>query len=356
MHLIHIIPGGLATAAVCRDTPPHLILHDEHTEFLHLLAQLLDVVADDAVVDVHVSAVVEQVQGAFHIDFQSRGNMVGFFLILLEQGIVQVLKDGHILRAGVRKIFAVDQMHTAINDGFFHRQQPFFAAYHQFTQRKNKVGFQRKRIIFLRIVGIDVHGIDELGTVGADFDDLTLQTIHQWRVFAFGIVHNNIIVRHQKSVCDFTLCRETFAASRSAEDQTIGVLQLLPVHHDKVVGQGVQAVIQAFFARLVQFLCGERNEDGGTAGGQPSLNLDLEVCQRQAAHQPLLLLEIQPTEITVVLLGNTGCLKDVVFQLLLCAPGVQNEECHQKHSLVLALQFLQKSLGISAVGCQIRRK
>jgi len=33
---------------------------------------------------VHIGAVVEQVQGAFHIDFQCGGNVVGFFLVLLE--------------------------------------------------------------------------------------------------------------------------------------------------------------------------------------------------------------------------------------------------------------------------------
>ncbi len=86
--------------------------------------------------------------------------------------------------------------------------------------------------------------------------------------FAFGVIHDNIIVRHQKGVCDFTLCRETFAGAGSTENQAIGVLQLLPVHHDKVVGQGVQAVIQTFFAGLVQFLRGERDEDGGAAGGK----------------------------------------------------------------------------------------
>ena len=175
---------------------------------------------------------VEQVQTALDVDLQCGGNMVGFFLGLLEQGIVQVLKDGHILRAGVRKIFAVDQMHTAVDDGFLHRQQPFFAAHHQFTQRKNKVSFQGKRIIFLRIVGVDVHGIDELGAVGADFDDLTFQPIHQRRILSLWIVHNNIIVRHQKSVCDFTLCRETFARAGSTQNQAIGIFQLLPVHHD----------------------------------------------------------------------------------------------------------------------------
>ena len=128
---------------------------------------------------------VEQVQTTLDVDLQCGGNMVGFFFVLLEQGVVQVLKDGHILRAGVRKIFAVDQMHTAVNDGFLHRQQPFLAAHHQFAQRKDKVSFQGKRVIFLGVVGIDVHGVDKLGAVGADFDDLTLQTIHQRRVIGW---------------------------------------------------------------------------------------------------------------------------------------------------------------------------
>ena len=171
----------------------------------------------------------------------------------------------------------------------------------------------------------------------------------------FRVADDNIIVRHQKSVGDLTLCRETFARTGSAQNQAIGVFQLLAVHHDKVVGQGVQAVIQAFFARLVQFLCGERNEDGRAAGGQPSLNFDLTVSQRQAAHQSLFLLEIQTAQVAVVLLSDGACLKDVVFQFLLRAPSVQNEERYQKHSLVLALQLFQKSLCISAVGRQIRR-
>ena len=51
-----------------------------------------------------------------------------------------------------------------------------------------------------------------------------------------------------------------------------------------------------------------------------------------------------------MLLGNGTGLKDVVFQLLLRAPGVQHQKSDEEHPLVLALQFLQKSLGISAVG------
>ena len=62
----------------------------------------------------------------------------------------------------------------------------------------------------------------------------------------------------------------------------------------------------------------------------------------------LLLLEIKAAQVAVVLLGDGAGLKDVVFQLLLRAPGVQHQKSDEEHPLVLALQFLQKSLGISA--------
>ena len=41
--------------------------------------------------------------------------------------------------------------------------------------------------------------------------------------FAFGVVHNNIIVCHEKCVGDFTFCRETFAGAGSAEDKAIRI-------------------------------------------------------------------------------------------------------------------------------------
>ena len=173
--------------------------------------------------------------------------------------------------------------------------------------------------------------------------------------FAFGVVHDNIIVCDQKGVCNFTLCRETFAGAGSAEDKAIGIFQLFSVHHDEVVGKCVQAVIQAFFSALIQFLCGKRNENGSAAGGQAALNLDLIVGQRQRGHKPLLLLVVQSAQIAVVFLRDGTGLKNVVFQFLLSAASVKDEECHQKHPFILALQFFQQGFGIPAIGCQIGR-
>ena len=61
--------------------------------------------------------------------------------------------------------------------------------------------------------------------------------------FAFGVVDDNIIIRHQKGICDFTLCRETFARTGSAKDKPIWIFQLLSVHHNQIIGQCVQTII-----------------------------------------------------------------------------------------------------------------
>jgi len=194
-----------------------------------------------------------------------------------------------------------------------------------------------------------------LGAVGADFDDLTFQPVHQRRVFAFGIIDNNIIVRHQKRIGNFTLCRETFTGAGSTQNQAIRVFQLLAIHHNQVVGQSIQTVVQRFFSALVQFLRGKGDEDSRAAGGQSPLNFDLAVCQRQRGHKPLLLLEIQPAQIAVVLLGDGAGLKDIVFQLLLRAPSVQHQKSDEEHPLVLALQLFEQSFRIPSVSCQIGR-
>ena len=73
----------------------------------------------------------------------------------------------------------------------------------------------------------------------------------------------------------------------------LGFFQLFAVNHNQVVGQGVQAIIQAFLAVVEQLLRGKRHKNRRAAGGQTPLDLDLAVCQRQAAHQPLLLLKIK---------------------------------------------------------------
>ena len=66
----------------------------------------------------------------------------------------------------------------------------------------------------------------------------------------FRVTDDNIITGKQKAVGDFSFCAKGLATSRCPKYQAVGVFQQLSVHHDEVVGQGVDAVVQSLFAVL----------------------------------------------------------------------------------------------------------
>ena len=183
-----------------------------------------------------------------------------------------------------------------------------------------------------------------------------MQTLHQRSVLCLRVTDDDIIVRHKERIADLTLCAEGFTGTGSAQNQAIGVLQLFAVNHNQVVGQSVQTVVQAFLTVVEQLLRSKRHKNCRAAGGQSPLNFDLTVCQRQAAHQPLLLLKIQPAQFAVVLLGNADRLKHVGFQFLLGLAGVQHQKRDEEHPLVLTLQFFQQGFCIPPISRQIGRQ
>ena len=245
-------------------------------------------------------------------------------------------------------------MHTTVNDCLFDREQTILATNDQLTERQDEVRFQSDRVIVLRIVGVDVHRIDIAGTGGTDLYHLTIELVNQCGVLSFGVTDDNVVIRNQERIGDLSLCGEGLTGTRGAKDKPVGVLQLLSVHHNQVIGESVQTVVQGLTARLEQLLSSKRHKNSRRTGSQSTANLDQVLCQRQAAHKPLFLLEVQSAEIAVVLLSDTLSLKHIVFQLLFGATGVHHQECHHEHSLILALKLFQESLGILTIGGKVR--
>ena len=134
MHLVDVVAGGLVGRPVDSDAVPDLILDNQHPDFLQLLAQLFDVIADDAVMNIDVGPMIEHIQRTRYIDFQRRGDVLGLLLVLRPQQVVQILQNRHIFRARVVEIILVDQPHTAVDDGFLHRLQTIFTAHDQLAQ------------------------------------------------------------------------------------------------------------------------------------------------------------------------------------------------------------------------------
>ncbi len=126
VELIDVVARSLAGLAVARHAVPDLVLHDQHPELFELLAQLLYVVADHAVIDVHVRPVIEHVEAAGDVNLQRRGEELRLFLVLRAETVVQVLENRHILGARVGEVVPVDHADAAVYDGLFDRLQPLF--------------------------------------------------------------------------------------------------------------------------------------------------------------------------------------------------------------------------------------
>ena len=174
--------------------------------------------------------------------------------------------------------------------------------------------------------------------------------------FSLRITHDNVISRREKRIGDLPFGCKGFAAARRTQNQAVGVFQPLAVHHDKVVRQGIQAIVESTFAALEQFLGRKGNKNCGGTGGQRPFDLDEILRQRQTGHKSLFLLVIQTDQLTVMLLCNTRCLENIVFQFLFGFTGIEYQKGQKEHPFVLTLQLLQEGFCIPAISGQIRRK
>ena len=137
--------------------------------------------------DVHIRFVIKHIQRAGHIQVQCLRYPVRFRQVLVEQGLVQIGEDGHILRAGARQIGAVDGFHGTVYHGALNRFQTCFAAHDQLTERQHKIRFQGKRTIILGVVEVDVQRIHIVLAGGRKFDDLPMQPLDQRIILGFWV-------------------------------------------------------------------------------------------------------------------------------------------------------------------------
>ena len=352
VEFVHEIPGGAPDGPVDGDGIPHRVLDDEHTGLFQVLAQALDVKADKAVADVHGGAVVKEVQRTVHIQVQRLSYPVRLRDALCQKRLHQIAQDGHILRSGVSKIGLIDLLHSPVDDGFLDGLQPRLAAHDELAEGQDKITFQRQRVLLIRVIQVDVQGVHIVGAGRGQPDHLTAQPLHQGRIFILRVADDDIIFGGQDDEGDLPLTAHGLAAARRAEHQTVGAPGLFAVQKDHVVTQSVKAVVHGVPAHK-QLLGDEGDEYRQRRSGEASLDFDTVEPQGKAAHQTVLLLEVQPGEEAVVGLGDAGRLGYGDLQLLLCLRHVHDQEGQIEHPLISALQVLEDGLCCAAVGGKV---
>ena len=107
-----------ALLPVTDDTVENGVQHDQQAHGFEVLAQILNVKAQQPVIGVDIGLMREHIEGAGGEQLQSQGNIVGGRLFLHHQITVQVLQGGR-LPLKVLDVFPVDIGRTAVDDGFF---------------------------------------------------------------------------------------------------------------------------------------------------------------------------------------------------------------------------------------------
>ena len=229
MELVHVVARCLVLGAVDGNSVPHLILHNQHTELLELLAEFSDVIADEAVVDIHIRSVIEDIQRAVNIDFKGSCDALCLRFLLISQNVVEVFEDRHFLRLGVCKELLIDHSDAAVNDGLLNRLQAVLAADNQLTHGEDEVGFQCQRVFLFGVVRVDVQRIDVIRADRRDADDLTAELLHEGKILGFGVADDDVILCDEEGVRHFTLGGEGLTGTGRTQDQR-GFVELLAVH------------------------------------------------------------------------------------------------------------------------------
>jgi hypothetical protein len=90
VELVDEIPCRLLLIAVDGNAVPDLVLHDKHAQLFELLAEILDVVAHDAVYNIDIGTVIEDVEGSVDIELKCRGDTLCLDFALLKELLVEV--------------------------------------------------------------------------------------------------------------------------------------------------------------------------------------------------------------------------------------------------------------------------
>ena len=355
MELIEVTPSSKTFLIVGVYRSSHKFIRDVHGDLAKVFTHTLQNDTDYTGIRLDIGMVVEQVEGAGAVKLQRRCYTLCLRLRLPQQLLVQILQQRHFAAADPQRQLPVHQPHTAVNDRLFNGLQALLAADDQLTQGKQKIGFHGQWTILVIDTHLNIHGVDMVGTVRGNFNDLSSQALDQRGVFAHRVNHHNAVFGGEEHIDKLSLCRKGLAGACGAKVQTVGRFQLFAVCHNDIVGKSVHTVVQGL--SIHPKLTGHKgNENRRGACGHTSLDLNTVIAQHQRGNESLLLLPVQPLDGTVVFLCDARNGEHIVFQTLLCGSEVYYRKGQQEHSLVPGLQVGQQFSGVLGKGNEVGRK
>ena len=194
VNLINVDMSELSLSPVSDNAVKNRVQHNEQTDGLQVLAQVLNVKAENAVVGVDTGLMGKDIQTAGGEQLQSQSNIVGRRLLLHHQVFVQVLQRGRIALV-VLDVLPVDVGGTAVNDRLL-LCTDFAAAHQLLTKGHDELTFQHQRIFAVAVFRGQVQSIDiavlRAGCRNGDY--FTAHGPDKGAIFTLRVHHNQVMV------------------------------------------------------------------------------------------------------------------------------------------------------------------
>ena len=315
--------------------------HDIQGGGLELFAHLIEVEADDTIINVKIGFVGKHIETALHEQLRRKGQLLRFTLRLSLYLVAPVRERRQPPFAAVFDEVVIDIGGAAVNDGFMERPKLSDAhlllanAHHQFRLHGHWV-FPGT------VAAVDLQRIDMMGTGRGNFQHCALQRPRQFSVLPFRVDHNNVIVGGESDKGDGLFHAEGLAAAGNTQYEAMRVQQLLSVADQQISADRIDAIINT--ARILDLLNAERHQNSGGFSCQGAGRSDAAQAIGQGRVQSILLLIAENGELTRLLQPDClQCLR-VSVQLFQRVRHVYDGDIGKNHPLVTGTQIIQKFL------------
>ena len=248
----------------------------------------MDVEYHHTLIQIHIAAMTENIQGTGGEQLQRQGNLPGLFLRLFHQFFAQGAEGRD--NAGFLR-FLIYQSRAAVNDGLVLRADTVLVDL--LHQRHDKLRLLHNRIV----LAVTLHHIHGVQTVFAacgytdDCADVAAHRLHQRGKLALRVTDENIIIGIQHEESDQFLGRKRLAGTGNAQQECRLVEKVRLVTHNQVVGNGVFPEVDT--ALVLNLLHLKGHEHRKALRSQGTERIDLPGTDGQHRIQAVKLLEFQ---------------------------------------------------------------
>ena len=194
VNLINEDIGVLALRSVLRNAVEDRVENDKHTDGHKLLAEVENIVADQAVVGINIRLLCKGIKRTVREQLNRKCDFLCFRLVLLQEFSTEVLQGRDSTRVIVLLIGTVNACGATVDNRFLLCSE-IVAADKLFAKRHNELGFENNRVCTVAVFLVHIHRIDMARRGSRDIDNLAAQGFHKCGILSLRVNDDNICVR-----------------------------------------------------------------------------------------------------------------------------------------------------------------